>query len=87
MKYLIRLRSKMLTDFGGYPAPANIFLTNVGLDTLALRMKKSCQNAFELATFCAENKKIQVNYPGLKNNVYHELAKNNLIIIQARFLQ
>ena len=75
MKYLIRLRSRMLTDFGGCPSPANIFLTNVGLDTLALRMERACQNALELATFCAENKKVEVNYPGLRNNFYHKLAK------------
>ena len=75
MSYLVRLRARMLTDFGGCPAPSNIFLTNVGLDTLALRMEQACQNALELATFCAENKKVKVNYPGLENNFYHELAK------------
>ena len=75
MSYLVRLRARMLTDFGGCPAPSNIFLTNVGLDTLALRMEQACQNALELATLCAENKKVKVNYPGLENNFYHELAK------------
>ena len=75
MSYLVRLRARMLTDFGGCPAPSNIFLTNVGLDTLALRMEQACQNALTLATFCAENKKVKVNYPGLENNFYHELAK------------
>lgn len=75
ISYLARLRAKMLTDFGGCPAPFNIFLTNVGLDTLALRMERACQNALELATFCAENKKVKANYPGLENNFYHALAE------------
>lgn len=75
MSYLIRLRAKMLTDFGGCPAPMNIFLTNVGLDTLALRMERACENALKLAKFLSENKKIEINYPGLENNFYHELAK------------
>lgn len=75
MSYLVRLRTRMLTNFGGCPAPFNIFLTQVGLDTLALRMERACQNALELAIFCAENNKIEVNYPGLENNFYHELAK------------
>lgn len=75
MSYLARLRSKMLTDFGGCPAPFNIFLTNVGLDTLALRMERACHNALTLANFCAEIKKVEVNYPGLKSNFYHALAK------------
>lgn len=74
MSYLVRLRARMLTDFGGCPAPFNIFLTQVGLDTLALRMERACRNALELATFFAENKKVCVNYPGLENNFYHELA-------------
>lgn len=74
MSYLVRLRARMLTDFGGCPAPFNIFLTQVGLDTLALRMERACGNALELATFFAENKKVSVNYPGLENNFYHELA-------------
>jgi len=39
-------------------------------------MERSCQNALTLASFCAENKKVEVNYPGLKNNFYHELAKS-----------
>ena len=76
MKYLARLRAKVLANFGSCPSPFNIFLTNVGLDTLALRMERSCQNALTLASFCAENKNVEVNYPGLKNNFYHELAKS-----------
>ena len=76
MRYLARLRAKVLTNFGGCPSPFNIFLTNVGLDTLALRMERSCQNALTLAAFCAENENVAVNYPGLKSNFYHELAKS-----------
>lgn len=76
MRYLARLRAKVLSNFGGCPSPFNIFLTNVGLDTLALRMERSCQNALTLASFCAENKNVEVNYPGLKSNFYHELAKS-----------
>lgn len=74
MSYLVRLRAKMLTDFGGCPAPFNIFLTNVGLDTLALRMERACDNALALAQYL-ESKKAEVNYPGLKNNIYHALAE------------
>lgn len=74
MSYLIRLRARMLTDFGGCPSPFNIFLTGIGLDTLALRVERACNNALALAEFCA-NRNVEVNYPGLENNPYHELAK------------
>lgn len=73
LSYLVRLREKMLTDFGGCPSPFNIFLTNIGLDTLALRMERACSNALTLAKFLAQ-KNIRVNYPGLEDNPYHELA-------------
>lgn len=75
MSYLVRLRDKMLTDFGGCPSPFNIFLTNVGLDTLALRMERACENALALAEFLSAQKNIRVNYPGLEGNFYHDLAK------------
>lgn len=75
LAYLARLRAKMLTDFGGCPSPFNIFLTNIGLDTLSLRTEKACENALNLATALMQNSNVEVNYPGLKNNPYHELAK------------
>lgn len=74
MSYLARLRAKMLTNFGGCAAPFNIFLTGIGLDTLEIRMERACENAFKLAEFLSAQKNIQVNYPGLKNNFYRELA-------------
>ena len=66
----------MLMNFGGCAAPFNVFLTGIGLDTLELRMQRSCDNALKVAKFLSEQKNIQVNYPGLTNNFYHELAKN-----------
>ena len=75
MSYLVRLRSVMLTNFGGCAAPFNVFLTEIGLDTLSLRVERSCQNALTLAKYLSEQKNIQVNYPGLENNPYYELSK------------
>lgn len=75
LSYILRLRNIMLMNFGGCAAPFNVFLTGIGLDTLELRMQRSCDNALKLAKFLSEQKNIQVNYPGLENNFYHELAK------------
>ena len=74
MSYLVRLRSNILTNFGGCAAPFNVFLTEIGLDTLELRMERACENAFQLAKFLYGQKNIQVNYPGLENNPYKKLA-------------
>ena len=49
LSYLVRLRAKMLTNFGACPSPLNIFLTNEGLNTLAVRMERACLNALEFA--------------------------------------
>ena len=72
MSYIVKLRSRMLTDFGGCPSPFNIFMTNVGLDTLALRMERACENASALADFCSAIDGVEVNYPGM--NAFREIA-------------
>ena len=74
LSYILRLRNVMLMNFGGCAAPFNVFLTGVGLDTLELRMQRSCDNALNLAKFLSQAN-IQVNYPGLEGNPYRELAK------------
>ena len=74
MGFLLRLRQRMLMNFGGCAAPLNIYLTSVGLDTLELRMERSCSNALTLAEFLNSNG-VQVNYLGLPDNPYHNLAK------------
>ncbi len=74
MSYLVRLRANMLTNFGGCATPFNVFLTNIGFDTLEVRMERACENAFKLSKFLYNQKNISVNYPGLENNPYRELA-------------
>ena len=38
-------------------------------------MDRHCENAMKLAKFLARNKKVKkVNYPGLKDHQYHEIA-------------
>ena len=74
MGFLLRLRRIMLMNFGGCASPLNVYLTGVGLDTLELRMERSCSNALALAEFL-NGKDIQVNYLGLPDNPYYSLAK------------
>lgn len=74
MSFLVRLRMRMVTDYGGCMAPMNAYLTGIGLDTLALRLDRITSTALTLAEDL-EAKGIAVNYPGLAANPYHELAK------------
>jgi O-succinylhomoserine sulfhydrylase len=47
-----------------------------GLETLAVRMKAHCDNAFELAKWLEQQPAVtKVHYPGLLSHAQHELAK------------
>ena len=74
MSFLVRLRQRMVTDYGGCMAPFNAYLTGMGLDTLALREERINENAKQLAEFCVTNG-LEVNYPGLNTSPSNELAK------------
>lgn len=47
-----------------------------GLETLAIRMKAHCENAFELAKWLEQQPAVaKVHYPGLESHAQHQLAK------------
>lgn len=74
--YIAKLRNGLFRNTGACLAPQNAFLNNLGLETLGLRMQRQCDNALELAKFLQSlGGDIEVNYPGLEENPYHEIAK------------
>lgn len=74
--YIAKLRNGLFRNTGACLAPQNAFLNNLGLETLGLRMQRQCDNALELAKFLQGlGGDIQVNYPGLEESPYHEIAK------------
>lgn len=75
--YLASLRNGIWRNMGGCLAPMNAFLNEVGMETLGLRMERSCENALRLAEFF-ERKGITVNYPALPDNPYNKLCKELL---------
>ncbi|WP_100065499.1 O-acetylhomoserine aminocarboxypropyltransferase/cysteine synthase family protein [Miniphocaeibacter massiliensis] len=77
--YIIKARMQLMRDFGVYPAAHSAFLLNLGLETLAVRMKQYCENALEVAKYFEKSDKIEsVTYPGLEKDVSYELAKKYL---------
>ena len=77
--YIIKARAQLMRDFGCYPSGMSGFLLNLGLETLALRMERYCENGLKLAKFFENHPKIEtINYPGLENNKYHTLAQKYL---------
>ena len=74
--FIARLRTQTLRDFGSCQSPFNSWLTLNGLETLALRMEKHCQNALSVAKWLEKQPAVaRVNYPGLENSEYNALAK------------
>lgn len=61
---------------GAVLGPWDCFLCIRGIETLELRFKKQCENAFEVARFLENHEAIQeVYYPGLTTHKNHEIAK------------
>jgi O-acetylhomoserine (thiol)-lyase len=77
--FIIRARVEGLRDLGPCQNPFGSFLLLQGLETLSLRMDRSCQNALEVALWLKEQPQVSwVSYPGLEDHPYHERAKKYL---------
>ena len=73
--YITKLRVQLIRDFGMYPAATSAFLTDLGTQTLGVRMERHAQNAMAVAEYLEKRPEIErILYPGLKSDPYHELA-------------
>jgi O-acetylhomoserine (thiol)-lyase len=72
---LVALRRNVFRNTGGCMAPHNAYLQALGLETLALRVDRSCANALELARRLESHPAVTgVGYPGLPSSPTHETA-------------
>jgi O-acetylhomoserine (thiol)-lyase len=79
IQFIIRARVEGLRDWGPSQSPFNSFLLLQGLETLTLRIERTTQNALELAQWLQQHPQVaSVNYLGLADNPYHDLAKKYL---------
>ncbi|WP_297712269.1 O-acetylhomoserine aminocarboxypropyltransferase/cysteine synthase family protein [Clostridium sp.] len=77
--YIVKLRVTLLRDLGACMSPFNAYLTNLGLETLHLRMERHSKNALEIAQWLTTQEKVSwVNYPLLEGSKYYDLAKKYL---------
>lgn len=75
--YIIKARMQLMRDLGCYPAANSAFLLNLGLETLAIRMDRYCDNAQKVAEYLEGCKHVaSVSYPGLKSSPYYNRAKH-----------
>jgi O-acetylhomoserine (thiol)-lyase len=74
--FITKARTQLLRDLGPAISPFNSFLILQGIETLHLRMQRHCENALKVAEFLADHKCVDwVNYSGLKNSRYYNLAQ------------
>jgi len=79
IQFIIRCRVEGLRDWGPSQSPFNSFMLLQGLETLSLRVERTCENALSLANWLSSNSEVSsVNYPGLVGHSYHTNAKKYL---------
>lgn len=70
-----RIRFELLFNVGSYMSPHAAYMQSLGLETLDARYRVQAQNALTLTKKLKEVPEIvSVNYIGLKDNPFHELA-------------
>ena len=77
--FITKARVQMMRDLGVYPSANAAFLLNLGLQTLAVRIERHCENAKKVAEYLNNSEKVEfVNYPALSDNKYYQLYKKYL---------
>lgn len=74
--YIAKARLTLMRDMGPAMAPMAAFLLNLGLETLALRVERHCENALKVAQYLSAHEKVAwVNYPSLPSDPQYSLAQ------------
>ena len=77
--FIGRARVVPLRNTGAALSPQNAFLILQGIETLALRMDRICDNALALAHYLQEHPKVEwVRYAGLPDHPDHALVQRQL---------
>ena len=68
-----------LRNMGAALSPMNAFLILQGIETLALRMDRICDNTLKIAAYLKQHSKVGwVNYAGLSDHPDHGLVKKTM---------
>ncbi len=76
LAFIARTRTVPLRNTGSALSPMNAFLILQGIETLALRMERHCENALAVAKYLEKHPRVEwVNFAGLPNSEYYDLAQ------------
>ena len=77
--YITKATVQLMRDFGAIQSPQNAFYLNVGLESLAVRMRQHCEKALKVAQYLEQHEKVTwVHYCGLKKDAYYALGQKYL---------
>ena len=79
LAYITKATSQLMRDLGSIQSPQNAFYLNLGIQTLAVRMKHICQSAQQVAQYLHDHPAVDwIHYPGLADDPDHALAQKYL---------
>ncbi|MBP5337654.1 MAG: O-acetylhomoserine aminocarboxypropyltransferase/cysteine synthase [Bacteroidales bacterium] len=79
LAYITKATSQLMRDLGSIQSPQNAFYLNLGIQTLAVRMKHICQSAQQVAEFLHAHPAVKwIQYPGLPSDSDYALAQKYL---------
>ncbi len=74
--FITKATAQLMRDLGVTPSPFSVYLLNLGLESLHVRMKRHCSNALAVAKFLSEDSRVAwVNYPGLPSSKEYAKAQ------------
>lgn len=77
--FIGRARVVPLRNTGSALSPFNAFMILQGIETLALRMDRTCENALAIAQYLQKHPKVDwVNYAGLPDHPDHAIVKRQM---------
>ena len=77
--FIMRMRLVPLRNLGACISPDNAWIFLQGLETLALRIQRHCENAMSVARFLKTHSKVNwVRYPGLEDDPAYPTASKYL---------
>lgn len=77
--FITKATSQLMRDLGCIQSPQNAFILNLGLESLHVRMPRHVENGQAVAEFLQKHEKVKsVNYSGLPQDKYYEIAKKYL---------
>lgn len=74
--FITKATAQLMRDFGSIQSPQNAYYLNLGLESLAVRMRQHCENGQKVAEWLSQQEKIAwVKYPGLEADSEYPLAQ------------